>query len=72
MPQPLSPRKPAPRLRSTGVLEGTGPRRAESDLQRRAIIQGYTFRAGPKTLARLHRGVVHESLEAAIAELESR
>jgi hypothetical protein len=62
----MSPRTPPPRLVSTSVLEGTGPRKESSDLQRRALIQRFTFRAGPKTQARLHRGIVHKTWADAV------
>jgi hypothetical protein len=62
----MSPRTPPPRLVSTGVLDGTGPRREQSDLQRRALIQRFTFRAGPKTQERLHRGIVHKTWADAV------
>lgn len=55
----MSPRQPAPRLRSTVVEEWGSPRREQSDLQRRALIQRFTFRAGPVTESRLHRGILH-------------
>lgn len=69
---PLSPRRPAPRLVSTSVTEGTAPRKTSSDLERRALIQRFTFRAGPKTEARLHRGIVHKTWpDAVIASAEN-
>lgn len=52
----LSPRTPAPRLRSTVVLKYGTPRREMSAEQRRALAAGFTLRAGQKTLARLHKG----------------
>jgi hypothetical protein len=51
----LSPRKPAPRLRST---DPDHPRRAQSPMQARALINGWTLKAGPVTLGRLSRSVV--------------
>lgn len=51
----LSPRESAPRLRSS---DPEHPRRMQSDLQRQALVKGWTFRAGPKTLDRLSRSVV--------------
>lgn len=52
----LSPRTPAPRLRSTVVAQYGTPRREMSKEQRKALAAGFTLRAGPKTMARLHRG----------------
>lgn len=57
----LSPRTPAPRLTSTVKAQYGTPRREMSKEQRRALAQNFTLRAGPKTLARLHRGVVHKN-----------
>jgi hypothetical protein len=50
----MSPRYPAPRLKSTEK----SPRKKQSDLQKEALAKGITFRAGPTTIERLHRGVV--------------
>lgn len=55
----LSPREPAPKLVSSHKVEGGTPRRSQSPMQARALAQGFTLRAGPKTMARLHRGVIH-------------
>lgn len=53
---PLSPRTPPPRLTSTVVAQWGTPRQEQSRIQARALIQGFTMRAGPVTLARLRKG----------------
>ena len=55
--QPTSPRTAAPRLRSTSVEHGEGPRRTVSVYQAVALSRGYTVKAGAATRARLYRGI---------------
>jgi hypothetical protein len=61
MAQAMSPRTAPTRLVSTGAADGSGPRREMSPLQRQALARNFTLRAGPKTMARLHRGIVHKT-----------
>lgn len=51
----LSPRNPAPRLRSS---DPEHPRKVQSPMQARALINGWTLKAGPVTMGRLSRSVV--------------
>lgn len=54
---PLSPRTPPPRLTSTVVAQYGTPRKEMSVLQAKSLALGFPMRAGPKTIARLRRGV---------------
>lgn len=54
---PLSPRKPPPRLTSTVVAQWGTPRKEMSVLQAKSLALGFPMRAGPKTLARLRKGL---------------
>lgn len=68
MAQPLSPRTPPPRLTSTVVARWGTPRREMSILQRRALAQGFTMRAGPKTRERLYRSASAPDCQVLLAD----
>lgn len=53
----LSPRNPAPKLRSTVVEEYGTPRRESSVFQSVSLKRGYTVRAGAIRRSRLQKGV---------------
>jgi hypothetical protein len=57
MPEALSPRKQAPRLVSTHVVDGTAPRKTQTVYQAVALARGYTIKAGAATRMRLRKGV---------------
>ncbi|HST77260.1 MAG TPA: hypothetical protein VLN58_02095 [Verrucomicrobiae bacterium] len=57
MPEALSPKKPAPRLVSTHVVDGTAPRKTQTVYQAVALARGYTIKAGASTRMRLRKGV---------------
>lgn len=53
----LSPREPAPKLKSTVKEQYGTPRRPNTVFQNVAIARGYTIKAGAARRARLKRGV---------------
>jgi hypothetical protein len=65
----LSPREPAPKLRSTHVCAGEAPRATSSVYQRVALIRGYTVKAGAATRSRLYRGVPRSGSETSFRTL---
>jgi hypothetical protein len=75
MPSAQSPRDPAPKLRSTHVVDGTAPRKTQTVYQAVALGRGYTVKAGATTRARLYRGIPrtksNETSSANSATIES-
>jgi len=53
----LSPRTPAPKLRSTVRAEYGTPRRNQSVFQTVALARGYTVKAGAVRRSKLNKGV---------------
>lgn len=53
----MSPRTPAPRLRSTNLDKWGSPRQTESKLQKISLARGYTIKAGAPRRARLQKGI---------------
>lgn len=53
----MSPRNPAPKLRSTVVEEYGTPRKTQSVFQHVSLTRGYTVRAGAIRRSRLQKGV---------------